>query len=61
MNREEMGYIRDSIIAIISYSTYECLGLGDLYTTPAESYDREGMESVEEEVDQIVRLFEEVR
>jgi len=59
-DREAVAYIRDAILAINSYSNYECLGLEDRYDTPAESYDREGMEQAEEVVDQILSLMPKV-
>lgn len=51
------GYIRDTILAINSYASYNELGFPELYTTPAEGYDEEGMEEALGIVYQICALF----
>ncbi len=49
-------YTSDSILAIISYATYAGLGMGDLYATPAEAYDAEGLGAALDVVSQIIAL-----
>ena len=47
-------YIRDTILAIISFSVYVGLGMEQDYQTPVESYTVEGMEEALDVVNQII-------
>lgn len=53
---EQDKELTDTILAIISYATYKALGIEDLYTTPAESYDEGGMTFSLDEVNEIISV-----